>query len=213
MTRGRVLGGAAVLGALLFVPIRAQAASIVVSGNAQACFGDGCTTFTDMASTTIGGATLNYYSNPLLDFSGTTEEDFLAINGAAGNFGTLSVGTTSKTSVSTAFALLLTFINPTSPAATFEAAIRGTVSTNLATGGLMVSFDPSVLTLPFTDTLTGQSGFMNVYANNVSLASGGFSSLTGFVETEVGTPEPATLMLLGVGFAGLITRKKLSRQV
>ena len=98
MTLVRFAGGL-VLGALLLVPKVAQAAPILVSGNAQACFGEGCTTFADWASLPIGSATLSYSSNPVLDFSGTTEDDVLGINGSAGNFGTLSVGTTAKTAI------------------------------------------------------------------------------------------------------------------
>ena len=111
-----------------------------------------------------------------------------------GSFGTLSVGTTAKSAVNTAFALLLTFATPDSPAATFEAAIRGTVST-MATGGLMRQFDPSVVTAAVHDNGTnGQSGTMTVYANNVSLSSGGSAALTGFIETETArTSDPDAL--------------------
>ena len=206
MTLVRALGGALVLGALLFAPMNAQAASIEITGNAQACFGDGCT-FAETASIVIGGATLTYFSNSAVDFLGYTEDDVLAISGAAGNFGYLSVTTTAKQAVNTAFSLLLTFINPTSPTATFEAAIRGTITTNLNTGGVFVSFDPSVATVPFSDSATGQSGMMNVYANSISVTSGGLTNLTGFIETE-SVPEPATLMLLGLGFTGLVARRR-----
>src|SRR5262245_51533957 len=114
MTRLRAVGGALVLGMLLFAATDAHAAPILIQGNAKACFGADCTTladFQDFASATIGGATLSYSSGPLVDFSGWTEDDVLAINDTHGSFGTLSVSTAVKQAVNTAFSLLLTFVN------------------------------------------------------------------------------------------------------
>jgi len=179
---------------------------MLIAGDAKACFGVDCTNFSDSASFTPtgGGATINYFSTGS-DFAGMTEDDVLGINGTTtGSFGSMYVNSTAKTAINTAFALLLTFTSPDSVTATFQAAIRGTVTTNLFTGGLNVMFDPSMITVPFLN----QPGSMTVYANNISLLPGGSTALTGFIETTTGTPEPATLMLLGVGFTGLVAGRK-----
>jgi hypothetical protein len=213
MTTLRMTGAGLVLAAFALAPINAAAAPIEIKGDAQACFGTSCSTFADNAQTTIGGVTLSYASNSVWDFLGFTEDDMLSIQGGTGNFGTLSVSTPAvKTSVSTAFTLLLTFINPISPSATFDAAIRGTVSVLANGGGIVVNFDPDIVEgLAITDPLTGQVGTMSVTAFDVPIASGGSAALTGLIETQT-VPEPGSLLLLATGAAGaLLRRRKLSR--
>jgi hypothetical protein len=213
MTEMRMTRAAFVLAALTLAPIAAQAAPIEIKGNAQACFGSDCLTFGESASTTIGGVTLSYDSDSI-DFWGFTEDDLLSINGATGNFGTMSVSTPDvKTPVSTAFTLLLTFINPISPSATFDAAIRGTVSVLANGGGIVVNFNPDMVEgLAISDPATGQTGTMSVTAFDVPISSGGQANLTGLVETQLqpaatSVPEPGSLVLLGTGLAGIVVRR------
>jgi PEP-CTERM motif len=186
------------------VPATSEAAPVLISGNASACFGLGCTP--GQTASYLGGL-IEYESNPILDFFGFTDaaNGTLAINDGTGSFGRLEVGTTFPYAfVNTPFSLLLDFYTPSVADAVFSATILGVVSLD-SVGGIAVVFNPFKVTLPYS--YGGESGIMDVYALSTVAPSGGSGQLNGFVVAQA-VPEPATSLLFGLGALGLLATRK-----
>jgi hypothetical protein len=171
---------------------------------------------------TIAGTTTGSFSGTTtgLSFAGnsfsvTTESGFAALSGTD-RLGTFTQAPNAGP-LSGTFTLNITFFLPTGIAggqgATYTATVTGTVGSDDEGGALLV-FDNASRSQTFTfSNLTANGSFTLTLPDFVPVTSGDTAELQGRIDgSQTPIPEPATMLLLGTGVAGVAARVRRRRK-
>lgn len=171
---------------------------------------------------TISGFTTGATSAPHLSFVGNssfTGTTFLGHGALSGpnSLGTFFLSTAPGQLVFGAFNLNITFTSPSGIAggqgAVYTAQIFGSVSPNVDMGGVNIHFDNNALLFTFNDGTN--IGSFDLRIADVFVQSGRSAMLTAGIGGSQRTdpvPEPATLLLLGMGITGIAAKMRSKRR-
>jgi hypothetical protein len=194
-------------------PLAMGIALIAIFGAGQIAKADPITV-SGTSSGTVTGTAASFLTFTGNNFTATTAGGVGSFSGndRIGTF--VLASTVGETPVNGTFMLNLTFTSPTGinggQTATYTATVSGTISTSNV-GGVSIVFDNPVQTFTFANATS--AGSFSITLPNIFVQSGDTANLTaGLSGNQTAVPEPATMILLGTGLAGVAARIRKRRK-